>query len=51
MILYWTMFLLPVMASMSPYRLDRLSPVDQFRWSPHLELVGCFSRPRTRRRG
>lgn len=25
MILYWTMFLLPVMASMSPYRLDRLS--------------------------
>lgn len=33
------------------YRLDRISPVDQFRWSPHLELVGCFSRPRTRRRG
>ena len=25
MILYWTMFLLPVMASLSPYRLDRLS--------------------------
>jgi hypothetical protein len=25
MILYWTMFLLPAMASMSPYRLDRLS--------------------------
>lgn len=25
MLLYWTMFLLPVMASMSPYRLDRLS--------------------------
>ncbi|MFM8679556.1 MAG: class I SAM-dependent RNA methyltransferase [Alphaproteobacteria bacterium] len=33
------------------YRLDRLTPVDQFTWSPHLELVGCFSRPRTRRRG
>jgi 23S rRNA (uracil1939-C5)-methyltransferase len=33
------------------YRLDRLSPVDQFRWSPHLELVGSFSRPRARRRG
>ncbi len=33
------------------YKLDLLSPVDQFRWSPHLELVGCFSRPRTRRRG
>ncbi|MDO9337782.1 MAG: EpsG family protein [Caulobacteraceae bacterium] len=27
MILYWTMFLLPMMASMSPYRLDRLSRV------------------------
>lgn len=25
MILYWTMFLLPIMASMSPYRLDRAS--------------------------
>ena len=25
MILYWTMFLLPMMASISPYRLDRLS--------------------------
>ena len=25
MILYWTMFLLPVMASVSPYRLDRMS--------------------------
>lgn len=33
------------------YRLDRLVPVDQFLWSPHLELVGCFSRPRMRRRG
>jgi len=33
------------------YRLDRLTPVDQFTWSSHLELVGCFSRPRTRRRG
>jgi 23S rRNA (uracil1939-C5)-methyltransferase len=26
------------------YRLDWVLPVDQFRWSPHLELVGSFSR-------
>jgi len=26
------------------YRLDWVQPVDQFRWSPHLELVGAFSR-------
>ena len=26
------------------YRLDWIRPVDQFRWSPHLELVGAFSR-------
>jgi len=26
------------------YRLERLAPVDQFLWSPHLELVGVFTR-------
>jgi len=26
------------------FRLDRLLPVDQFLWSPHIELVGVFSR-------
>jgi 23S rRNA (uracil1939-C5)-methyltransferase len=26
------------------FRLDRIRPVDQFLWSPHLELVGIFSR-------
>lgn len=26
------------------YRLDRVTPVDQFLWSPHIELVGVFSR-------
>jgi len=26
------------------YRLDTLLPVDQFLWSPHLELVGVFTR-------
>lgn len=26
------------------YRLDRVTPVDQFLWSPHLELVGIFRR-------
>jgi 23S rRNA (uracil1939-C5)-methyltransferase len=26
------------------WRLQWVQPVDQFRWSPHLELVGCFSR-------
>ena len=28
------------------YRLERLTPIDQFLWSPHLELVGVFARPR-----
>jgi len=32
------------------YRLERLTPVDQFLWSPHLELVGVFCRPRRSRR-
>ncbi len=26
------------------WRLDRVLPVDQFLWSPHIELVGVFSR-------
>jgi 23S rRNA (uracil1939-C5)-methyltransferase len=26
------------------FRLDRVKPVDQFLWSPHVELVGVFSR-------
>ncbi len=26
------------------FSLDRLLPVDQFLWSPHIELVGAFSR-------
>jgi len=26
------------------FRLERLLPVDQFLWSPHVELVGVFSR-------
>lgn len=26
------------------YRLDRLTPIDQFLWSPHIELVAVFRR-------
>jgi 23S rRNA (uracil1939-C5)-methyltransferase len=26
------------------WRLDWVQPVDQFRWSPHVELAACFSR-------
>jgi 23S rRNA (uracil1939-C5)-methyltransferase len=26
------------------YRLERVAPVDQFTWTPHLELVGVFRR-------
>ena len=26
------------------FSLDRVLPVDQFLWSPHIELVGVFSR-------
>ncbi len=33
------------------YRLERVTPVDQFKWTPHLELVGIFRRePRKARR-
>jgi 23S rRNA (uracil1939-C5)-methyltransferase len=28
------------------YRLERITPLDQFLWSPHLELVGEFRRGR-----
>lgn len=27
------------------YRVGRILPIDQFRWSPHTELVGIFRRP------
>jgi hypothetical protein len=26
------------------YRLQRVKPVDQFKYSPHLEMVGVFRR-------
>ncbi|HEX9533981.1 MAG TPA: hypothetical protein VF924_00775 [Stellaceae bacterium] len=26
------------------FRLERVTPVDQFVWSPHLELAGVFQR-------
>ena len=26
------------------FSLDRVLPVDQFLWSPHIELVGVFNR-------
>jgi 23S rRNA (uracil1939-C5)-methyltransferase len=26
------------------FRLERVLPVDQFVWSPHIELVGVFTR-------
>ena len=28
----------------SGFRLEKVLPVDQFLWSPHVELVGVFSR-------
>jgi 23S rRNA (uracil1939-C5)-methyltransferase len=27
------------------YRLDRVTPIDQFTWSPHVELMALFRRP------
>ena len=35
------------------YRLDSVTPIDQFRYSPHVEMVGVFSRPaaKGRKRG
>ena len=32
------------------YRLERVAPVDQFKYSPHLEVVGIFHRDRPRRK-
>jgi 23S rRNA (uracil1939-C5)-methyltransferase len=32
------------------YRLERVTPVDQFKYSPHLEIVGVFRRDPPRRR-
>jgi 23S rRNA (uracil1939-C5)-methyltransferase len=26
------------------FRLEQVLPVDQFLWSPHIELVGVFNR-------
>jgi 23S rRNA (uracil1939-C5)-methyltransferase len=26
------------------FKLEKVLPVDQFVWSPHIELVGVFSR-------
>jgi 23S rRNA (uracil1939-C5)-methyltransferase len=31
------------------YRLDSVTPIDQFRFSPHVEIVGAFSRPPAKR--
>jgi 23S rRNA (uracil1939-C5)-methyltransferase len=28
------------------YRLERVTPVDQFKWTPHVEMVGVFRRGR-----
>jgi 23S rRNA (uracil1939-C5)-methyltransferase len=36
------------------YRLEKLLPIDQFLWSPHLELIALFARdgkPATQKRG
>lgn len=32
------------------YRLTRVTPIDQFLWSPHVELVATLDRPAKRRR-
>ncbi|MBL8697513.1 MAG: class I SAM-dependent RNA methyltransferase [Alphaproteobacteria bacterium] len=32
------------------YRLEQVTPIDQFLWSPHVELVAVFARPRRPRR-
>lgn len=33
------------------YALESVTPIDQFLWSPHVELVAVFTRPKARRRG
>ena len=32
------------------FALERVTPIDQFKWSAHLEMVGAFRRPRARTR-
>lgn len=32
------------------FTLGAVTPVDQFRWAPHVELVATFNRPRAKRR-
>jgi 23S rRNA (uracil1939-C5)-methyltransferase len=32
------------------YHLERVTPIDQFRYSPHVEIVAAFRRPRERKR-
>ena len=32
------------------YRLERVTPIDQFLFSPHVEIVGVFRRPKARAR-
>ena len=32
------------------YRLERVTPIDQFLFSPHLEIVGVFRRPKAKSR-
>ena len=32
------------------YRLERVTPIDQFRYSPHVEIVAAFRRPREPKR-
>jgi 23S rRNA (uracil1939-C5)-methyltransferase len=32
------------------YTLDQVTPVDQFRYSHHVELVGVFSKPFVRKK-
>jgi 23S rRNA (uracil1939-C5)-methyltransferase len=31
-------------------RIERLIPLDQFRFSPHVEIAAVFRRPRTKKR-
>ncbi|MBM3522425.1 MAG: RNA methyltransferase, partial [Alphaproteobacteria bacterium] len=33
------------------YALDGVTPIDQFLWSPHVELIAVFTRPKARRSG
>ncbi len=33
------------------YKVDRITPIDQFRHSPHVEIVGVFRKPAPKKRG